>query len=223
MMDRMVVIFDCDGVLVDSPVLGVQAEADCYSEAGIPTTAAAAMERFGGMSDADAVRVLEAETGMQLPCDMAERIDARKRELFTRSLAAIKGVHAALEGLRHTPHCVASSSSMVMIQHMLSLTKLDRYFDGRLYSAEMVDRGKPYPDLFLYAAEQMHAAPTDCVVVEDSIAGVRAGKVAGCFVIGFVGGSHCDEDQVSRLRDAHADVIISSMADLPAALPVKIR
>ena len=218
-MNHIVLIFDCDGVLIDSPALGTQAEADCYSDVGISMTREFAMERFAGMSDADAIRILETETGLKLPTDMQDKIDARKRELFATQLTAVEGVQVALESLNHVPSCVASSSSVAMLEYTLRLTGLYTYFNPRIYSAQMVRCGKPQPDLFLYAAKQMNAKPDHCVIIEDSVAGVQAGKAAGSYVIGFTGGSHCDHSHGSRLLDAGADLILRSMSKLPAILP----
>ena len=110
-----------------------------------------------------------------------------------------------------------------MLNYTLQLTGLYNYFNPRIYSAQMVRCGKPHPDLFLYAANQMSANPEQCVIIEDSVSGVQAGKAAGSYVIGFTGGSHCDHSHESRLLDAGADLILRSMSKLPAIVPDLVR
>jgi beta-phosphoglucomutase-like phosphatase (HAD superfamily) len=122
-------------------------------------------------------------------------------------------VRSVLEGLQ-VPHCVASSSDLDRVSFSLSLTGLAPHFGSRLYSAQMVERGKPAPDLFLYAAERMQANPRNALVIEDSVSGVTAAKAAGMMVWGFVGGSHYQSrDGKAILRGAGADRVFERMAD----------
>jgi HAD superfamily hydrolase (TIGR01509 family) len=135
------------------------------------------------------------------------------RAAFLSSLCPIEGVQSVLEDLR-IPHCVASSSDVERVSFSLSLTGLAPHFDTRLYTSQMVARGKPAPDLFLYAAERMQVDPDRTLVIEDSVSGVRAGKAAGMTVWGFVGGSHFrSRDGHAILRKAGADRVFGRMTD----------
>jgi HAD superfamily hydrolase (TIGR01509 family) len=135
------------------------------------------------------------------------------QETFRSALCPIDGIGSVLEGLK-IPHCVASSSTLDRVSLSLSLTGLAGHFGDRLYTAQMVDRGKPAPDLFLYAARRMQADPARTLVIEDSVSGVRAAKAAGMTVWGFVGGSHYRaRDGAASLRDAGADRVFARMAD----------
>ncbi len=212
------VIFDCDGVLVDSEVIACREDAACLSEAGFPVTAEEMARRFVGTSAPSMLKILSAQHKREPAADLNELRQARIMGAFAGELRAIAGVGEALARLR-VARCVASSSPLKRIVLSLELTGLREYFGEHLFSASMVARGKPAPDLFLHAAAQMRVDPSNCVVVEDSPAGVEAGKTAGMRVVGFVGGSHCGPGQAERLRAAGADVVISSMTDLPRVLP----
>jgi HAD superfamily hydrolase (TIGR01509 family) len=147
------------------------------------------------------------------PEQFSAELRAGVRAAFLSALCPIEGVSSVLEGLQ-IPHCVASSSDVDRISFSLSLTGLASHFDGRLYTSQMVERGKPAPDLFLHAAERMQADPSRTLVIEDSISGVRAGKAAGMTVWGFVGGSHYrSRDGKAILCEAGADRVFGRMAD----------
>lgn len=214
----MLLIFDCDGVIIDSTILHTEAEAECFQNLGITLTQIQLKERFAGVSDADVFRVLETETGIKIPADMRSRLDQEKRALFAKKLKVMPGLQDILEDIRNIPSCVASGSSADMLNYTLTLTNLVSFFGPRIFSADMVSRGKPFPDLFLYAAARMGVRPEDSIVIEDSVAGVRAGKAAGCKVIGFIGGSHCDEHHGEMLLEAGADYTLSFLGDLPDLL-----
>lgn len=214
----MLLIFDCDGVIIDSTILHTEAEAECFQKLGITLTQRQLKERFAGVSDADVFRALETETGIKIPADMRSRLDQEKRVLFGRKLKVMPGLQDILEDIRNIPSCVASGSSVNMLSYTLTLTNLVSFFGPRIFSADMVSRGKPFPDLFLYAAARMGVRPEDCIIIEDSRAGVQAGKAAGSKVIGFFGGSHCDEHHGDMLLEAGADYTLSFLGDLPDLL-----
>ena len=211
------VIFDCDGVLVDSEPIACRVDAACLTQAGLPISTEEIMARFVGMSSESIVKILSAEHGVPVPAGLDERRRARIMAAFTHELRPMPGVAAAL-GRIGLPKCVASSSHPERIAHALGVTGLLDVFGGRLFSATMVARGKPAPDLFLLAAERTGAVPADCIVIEDSIAGVTAGKRAGMAVLGFTGGSHCAPGHAERLRSAGADRVFAEMAELPELL-----
>lgn len=213
-MSCTLVIFDCDGVLVDSEPLVNRIHADLLAELGYAVTEAELLERFLGTSDAEMLRVLQRESGRELPPDYAERIMARVERDYRRLLQAIPGIHDALTAIVQ-PVCVASSSVPAQLRLALDCTGLLSRFDPNLFSAAMVAHGKPAPDLFLYAAERMGAAPADCVVVEDSLFGIEAARAAGMTAIGFCGGGHCRPGHSDRLRARGAGRVIERMSDLP--------
>ena len=148
-----------------------------------------------GMSDPEMLEIIERERGRALPTSYAERVELLIEAEFRQSLAPIKGVAEALDSLT-LPICVASSSSLEQIRQKLKITGLLECFNEHLFSATMVARGKPAPDLFLYAAQQLTTAPDRCLVIEDSPAGIDAALAAGMTAIGFSGGSHCGRSTV---------------------------
>lgn len=211
------VIFDCDGVLVDSELLSVRADIECLAEHGIAISADELLERYTGLSMASMLADLEQRHRRPLP-GFAQRHRARLEGLFTRELTAIAGIEAVLDTLPPSRVCVASSSAPERIRHALcSVGLLDR-LSPHLFSATMVEHGKPAPDLFLYAASRMGAAPSRCVVIEDSLPGITAAVAAGMTAIGFCGGGYCAPGHAARLTDAGAGTVIDRMPDLPGLL-----
>jgi len=210
------VIFDCDGVLIDSELLSVRADRECLAECGIDLSVEDILERYTGISFAGMVADLEERHGA-LPVDFADRHQMRLWPLFERELQAIPGVTAILDSLT-CKSCVASSGRPERLKYALSLVGLYDRFQPNIFSATEVRRGKPAPDLFLYAAERMGVMPERCVVIEDSMPGVTAAVAAGMNVIGFVGASHCRPGDAARLAAQGAVVIIDDMAQLLPAL-----
>ena len=212
MTDPDLIIFDCDGVLVDSEVLSCRCLSDVLAGYGISLGLDQALDLFLGRS-MTAVLDHYKTIGRLDPEQFSAELRAGVRAAFLSALCPIEGVSSVLEGL-HTPHCVASSSDVDRVSFSLSLTGLASHFDGRLYTSQMVERGKPAPDLFLHVAERMQADPSRTLVIEDSISGVRAGKAAGMTVWGFAGGSHYQSrDGNAILREAGADRVFERMAD----------
>ena len=206
------IIFDCDGVLVDSEVLSCRCLSAVLAHYGVNLDAARAQDLFLGRS-VTAVRDHYDALGYSIPEQFPAELRTSVRDAFRASLCPIEGVKSVLEDLQ-IPHCVASSSDIDRVSFSLSLTGLAPHFGTRLYTAQMVKRGKPAPDLFLYAAERMQAEPQRTLVIEDSISGVTAGKAAGMAVWGFVGGSHYQSrDGEAILREAGADRVFGRMAD----------
>jgi HAD superfamily hydrolase (TIGR01509 family) len=202
------VIFDCDGVLVDSEPLSNRILAERLTAIGLPTTTEDSVREYMGRSWPTVVGIAEQRLGRRLPEDFADRYHDELYATFARELAPIAGIHGALEeiGLRR---CVASSGSHERIRAALRATGLLDAFEGAIFSASDVEHGKPAPDLFLHAAERMGAAPERCVVVEDSPAGVQAGRAAGMTVLGYAGLTAAEE-----LRAAGARTF-ERMAELP--------
>jgi HAD superfamily hydrolase (TIGR01509 family) len=214
--DVMLLIFDCDGVLVDSEPLSCRIDAETLTECGVPYTAEEVARDFTGVSVKDQITRIESERGIRLPDDFTERLNRTLFQRFETDLKPIEGVRDAILSFPF-PRCVASSSIPERIALSLRVTGLLDLFDN-VFSSTQVARGKPAPDLFLHAASRMNTLPEECLVIEDSIAGVQAARAAGMRVIGFVGGSHCGPGHAEKLRQAGAPVIIERMSDLPAAV-----
>lgn len=208
------VIFDLDGVLVDSEPVSSRVTAAALAEAGIKISEAEVCERFLGISTAAMLRTIEAEHSRRLPGAFQVALRARILKAFEHELHPVPGVPALLEALS-LDRCVASSSHPDRIRRSLELTGLLDRLAPHLFSATLVEHGKPAPDLFLLAAGRMGADPARCLVVEDSEVGVRAGKAAGMTTFGFTGASHVrPETHAPRLRAAGADAILTDMAAL---------
>ena len=206
------IIFDCDGVLVDSEVLSCRCLSEQLAMCGIRLELDEALELFLGRSTTAVLQHYGAQ-GRTLPDSFLTDLRWRVRQMFQSSLRPIPGVNSLLSGLQ-TPHCVASSSDLERVSFSLARTGLASYFGDRLYTSQMVAHGKPAPDLFLYAAARMQAMPARTLVVEDSASGVAAARAAGMTVWGFVGGSHYESrDGRARLFDAGADRVFDRMAD----------
>lgn len=210
-------IFDCDGVLIDSEHLAVRADVACLAEDGIAITEAEILSTYVGISVAGMVADLERRLGSRVAADFADRHHARLRTIFEAELKAMPGIGAVLDSWRGA-RCVASSSTPARLRHALGLVGLYDRFAPHIFSAVQVERGKPAPDLFLYAAARMGIEPRASVVVEDSLAGVEAGFAAGMQVIGFTGGSHCPPGHAARLAERGATHVVSDMAGLLVVL-----
>ena len=209
------VIFDCDGVLVDTERLTIVVEARVLSELGWPITEAEVVERWMGKSSATQLADLEARLGAEGARLFDERTTGQLHETFDRELTAVDGVAVLLDRLEAAglTTCVASSGTHERMRRTLGLTGLHDRFDGRIFSATEVVHGKPAPDLFQHAAARMGVAPSRCVVVEDSLYGVQAGVAAGMTVYGFARGLTAR----AALADAGA-VVFERMVDLADVL-----
>ena len=213
---RMLLIFDCDGVLVDSERVALEELSVVMADFGHAMDVAACGEAFLGKHIDDIVRAIEARVGCVLPGE-ARRLRARMLARLERELKPVPGTAALLERL-NGPRCVASSSDRERIKLTLRWTQLDRYFGHHIFSGLDVARGKPAPDLFLHAAARMGVAPTDCAVIEDSVPGVVAGVAAGMRVLGFTGAGHSDPGHAARLQAAGATLVVAHMDGIPEAL-----
>lgn len=211
------IIFDCDGVLVDSEVISCRAHADTLTRHGYPITADQVFDRFLGHSMRKATLEIEAELGWFLPDDFHSQVYAEIFRLFAASLEATPHVKEALAAIM-TPVCVASSGPPEKIRTSLNHVGLYARFVPHIFSAVQVSNGKPAPDLFLFAAGQMQTSPARCLVIEDSVAGVTGAQAAGMTVFGYHGGSHCRPDTADTLRAAGAAVTFDDMRQLPGLI-----
>ena len=208
------VIFDCDGVLVDSEVISCRAHAETITRLGYAITADEVQDRFLGISDREARLAIEIELGRPLPDEFEEQIKQAVLRRYAEELRAIPHVDMAIDAIG-LPQCVASSGTPEKIRHGLGCTGLLQRLAPHLFSATQVARGKPAPDLFLFAAAQMRTLPERCIVIEDSVAGITGARAAGMTVLGFYGGSHCRPGHSDRLRRAGAAAIFDDMRQLP--------
>jgi len=208
------VIFDCDGVLVDSERLAVRVESEFLTELGWPLREADIVERFMGRTDQYMNEAIEAELGDRLPGDWKDQFHRRYREAYAAELVPVDGVLDALDQIEAiTPTCVASSGSHDKLRFTLGHTGLYRRFEGRIFSGYEVANGKPAPDLFLHAASRMGAEPARCAVVEDSRFGVMAARAAGMHAFGY-GGGLTPPDRL----EGHGAVVFDDMRKLPRLL-----
>jgi HAD superfamily hydrolase (TIGR01509 family) len=181
------VIFDCDGVLVDSEPISIRIDVEMFAEVGMTVSEQEVIERFVGRAPEELARAVEEQLGHPPPDDWEERGERRLRHAFEAELQPVAGIREALERIS-LPVCVASSSPPERLRFKLELTGLYERFAGRIFSAAEVANGKPAPDLFLHAARRLGFEPAGCVVVEDSRYGVQAARAAGMDVLGYAGG-----------------------------------
>jgi HAD superfamily hydrolase (TIGR01509 family) len=205
------VIFDCDGVLVDSERIAVRVDAQMLAELGWPLSEAEVVERFMGRTTEDMIRAIEAEIDGLNPGWHVE-FDRRYMAALEAELQPVDGVVEALDAI-DVPTCVASSGTHEKLRFTLGHTGLYPRFAGRIFSAHDVGRGKPAPDLFLHAARSLGADPAACAVVEDSRHGVQAGRAAGMRVFAY-GGGLAPRDQLA----GPSTVVFDDMRELPRLL-----
>jgi len=208
------IIFDCDGVLVDSEVISCRAHADVLTRHGYPITPEQVFSRFLGRSTRQANQEIETELGRKLPDAYHGDLQDELFRSFAADLEAIRGIHDVLDLVTQAV-CVASSGSHRRMQVSLGSTGLYERLAPNIFSASQVTNGKPAPDLFLLAASEMGVPPERCVVIEDSLAGIAGARAAGMKVLGFCGGSHCGPGHAETLRQAGADLLFADMHQLP--------
>jgi HAD superfamily hydrolase (TIGR01509 family) len=211
------VIFDCDGVLIDSEIIFGRVLGECLVAAEFPTTIDEAMVLGFGKNRLTLAAAVETRFGRSLPDGFFETMRSRVDMAFESELLPMPGIEELLAALP-AQRCVASNSHLQRVRHALSVTRLLPLFDPHVFSASQIARGKPAPDLFLFAAGRLGAPPEECVVVEDSITGVEAAIAAGMPVVGFCGGSHCPCGHADRLIAAGCSRVFARMPDLAAFL-----
>ncbi len=181
------VIFDCDGVLVDSEPLANEELRKALAEQGLDMSFDEVVETFVGLSMNKVVNIAGGKLGHDLPDDFLDRLQVKTFAAFEQDLKPVEGIRDILTQLQDMPQkiCVASSGSFEKMDVTLGLTGLKGFFQGNIFSASQVKRGKPYPDLYLYAAEQMDSDPARCLVIEDSLPGVQGAVAAGMDVLAY--------------------------------------
>lgn len=204
------IIYDFDGVIADSEVLANHVLAEAISAIGLPTTYEDSITLYMGKRWVEIDAALVAGTGRPVPegflDDMKRALDMRFRE----ALKPVPGVEDFIRQFAALPRCIASSSSPDRLQTCMDVLGFGHHFPDTIFSATLVPRGKPHPDIFLYAADKIGVAPSDCLVVEDSPNGVRAGVAAGATVLGLCAGAHIQDGHAERLREAGATHVVAT-------------
>ncbi|MBT2450916.1 HAD family hydrolase [Streptomyces sp. ISL-43] len=206
------VIFDCDGVLVDSERIAARVQVTLGAELGWPLTEEEVVDRFIGRSHASIREQIAVRLGQETAAHWSRRFEELHREAVDAGLSPVEGLPEALDAIG-LPTCVASSGSHEKMRHTLGRTGLYERFEGRIHSATEVSRGKPAPDLFLHAARRMGVDPAACVVVEDSRPGVQAARAAGMRAFGYAGGL-TRADQL----EGPGTTVFHHMRELPALI-----
>ena len=215
------ILWDCDGVLVDSELIACRCAAEWVTSLGYPITPEAYVERFMGKNYSQGLKEISAEIGRDLMPTLGngsfDAFQQRQRDLFNAQLKPVTGIAEVLSSLAFMPMAVASGSDPARLEHTLSLTGLIDYLAPHIYSADMVENGKPAPDIFLFAAEKLGVAPEDCLVVEDGFHGIRAAQAAGMDVVAFTGGSHMTpalRTKISGLGATHHTANVQEILDI---------
>src|SRR6202789_1998058 len=216
-MPPALTIFDCDGVLVDSEAIACRTCVPALAAVGVAMTAEEIADRYIGMGAGEMEADIKARHGVTL--DDAFYLSLRQRIMaaFEVEPLTIDGIAAVL-AVHDGAVCVASGSRPERVRRCLEIVGLLHHFDPHIFSATQVARGKPAPDLFLFAAREIGVPPADCLVIEDSAHGVTAASAAGMRAVGFTGGSHCGPTHARRLLDAGATRVIGHMRELPALI-----
>ena len=203
------IIYDFDGVIADSEALGNRVLAEYVSDLGMPMTMELAIARYMGRRWPDAMAMIELDLGSKLPDDFSEGLQRAILERFSTDLCEVPGATAFIRRF-DLPRCIASSSSIDRLTLCIEKLAIAEHFAGAVFSADMVPRGKPHPDIFLHAARKLGVEAARCLVVEDSPSGIKAAKAAGMTAIGLMAGSHIGVGHRERLREAGADHIAES-------------
>lgn len=216
--DTTLIIFDLDGVLVDSELVNADVTSQYMSELGLDISSEEIANRFLGMSSRDMLTELSGTTRFSFPPDFLDNLSVRVLKAFETHLKPVAGALSTLSEIQ-TRRCVASSGRMFRIKRCLSLVGMTEHFGPNIFSAELVKFGKPAPDLFLRASKDLGVSCRECIVIEDSPRGIAAAKAARMPVIGFVGASHAQSPSyVAKIEESQPDRICHRMIDLRDAI-----
>jgi len=208
------IIFDFDGVIADSEVLSNTVLAEIVSELGVPTTLEDSYRHYMGKRFHDVIAAIEKTVGRALPPSFGEEYQGRTLQRFRQELAPIAGAREFIDKFIDVPRCIASSSSPDRLAVCLDVLDMTGLFEGRVFSASEVARGKPYPDIFLHAAAQIGVPSSDCIIIEDSASGVIAGQAAGSIVIGLLAAGHIRDGHAATLKEAGAHHLAADYVEL---------
>lgn len=211
------ILFDCDGVLVDSEIIAAQVLLRLLKPFGYEMNVKLFMQRYAGMKDHDILASLSAQHAIVFPAQFPHQLEVAIDNSLGAELQAIHGVQQALQGIR-LPKAVVSNSQLERVQNSLRVAQVSDFFGDRIYTAEMAGKPKPDPQIYRFALAQLGLQPHEALVVEDSLTGVTAAHEAGLTVIGFVGASHIMEGHAEKLMAGGAATTVQTMADLPRVL-----
>jgi HAD superfamily hydrolase (TIGR01509 family) len=212
------VVFDCDGVLIDSEIVVCRLTAEEFTRLGYRVGTEEVISRFAGRPEREMIADVEADWGRRVPEEFFARVKARVGHAYATELRAMPGITDLLDRLR-APACVASSAYPAKLKLGLDAVGLHDRFAPNVVSASSVARGKPAPDVFVYAAGWMRTPVADCLVIEDSVPGVHAARAAGMRAFGFTGGRHCGAGHRERLLAAGAERVMESFDELQSLVP----
>ena len=207
-------IFDFDGVIADSEAIANTVLAQTVTDLGHSTTLDQALTRYSGRRWDEVLTEIEAAIGKPLPGNFSSDLKRATLERFRSDLQEVSGARNFIKRFSHIPRCIASSSSLDRLQLCLSVLALEAEFGSHVFSADMVARGKPHPDIFLFAADRLGARPDRCLVIEDSASGIRAAVAAGMNAVGLCAASHVREGHHLKLKDAGAVHLAHSWSDV---------
>lgn len=212
------VIFDCDGVLIDSEIIAARVEAKLLTEAGVAIAAEEIMERYSGLNFGEMMKDIERNADVPLSASMLDQCEKQIDEKL-KKVKILPGAMALVAGLK-TPKCVCSNSASYRLANTLKLTGLKPLFGDNIFSSRDVGtkKPKPAPDVFTFAIEKFGADPSKTIVVEDSVHGVEGARKAGARVVGYTGASHIQPGHADRLTEAGAETVINRLADLPEVI-----
>ncbi|WEZ84126.1 HAD family phosphatase [Rhizobium sp. 32-5/1] len=213
------ILFDCDGVLVDSEIIASQVDAGLLTEAGFPISAEEIAERFAGMTWHNILLAIEKEADIPLSANLISKNEAILDKRLASDLTIIDGVKPMLTQIK-LPHGICSNSTSARLAMMLGKAGIKDHFGVHIYSARDLgeDRVKPKPDIYLHGAKMFGTDPSRVLVIEDSVHGVHAARAAGMRVVGFTGGSHTYPSHADKLTEAGAETVISRMGALPGVI-----
>jgi HAD superfamily hydrolase (TIGR01509 family) len=208
------IIFDFDGVIADSEVLSNTVLAEVVTELGVPTSVEDAYRNYMGKRFSEVIAAIEIAVGRTLPHSFGAQYQERTLERFRRELAPIAGAREFIEKFADVRRCIASSSSPDRLAVCLEVLGMTALFEGRVFSASNVARGKPHPDIFLHAAAEIGVPPGDCIVIEDSASGVMAGRAVGATVIGLLAAGHIGDGHAAKLKEAGAHYVAADYIEV---------
>ena len=212
------IVFDFDGVLVDSETMGCQIWSDVFAKYGMTVPARDIMEKYTGKTGTLICSLIEKEYGYHLPEGFLDEVNETTESIMAKSLKTVSGVLETMPVFR-IPVCIASGSRPKRLNMCLDVTGLRPYFpEETVFSSHFVKHGKPAPDLFFYAAGKMNVSPENCLVVEDSSSGIIGAKAAGMRSFGFVGASHCTPERGRQLIESGAELLFDDFKKLPELL-----
>ena len=213
------VIFDCDGTIMDTELIAAECEVEALAAYGAKLSAQEFTRRFAGTASEFVKETMEEELGRRLPDDHINTVKSQMKQRLWREAKPISGAHELLDALDQ-PRCICSNADMEKLKIELTRGELWDRFRPYVFSAHEIEskRRKPEPDVFLHAAREFGVAPSTCVVVEDSTAGILAGVAAGMRVIGFTGGSHTHIGHADLLTEAGAETVVHRLLDIPAVI-----